>query len=105
MWLEAWEATEGLSPQERSEPEALRLRLLCCTGLTSWKLGDHLAVMLQDGTPEDREAAARYYHAKAGWAVMKGHLDEAREAVSAAIHVWPDIHQVILADPNTGPLR
>lgn len=100
MWLDAWESIEDAPEDQRASPDALRLRLRCCVGTENWELGEHLARLLAEGAEEDRQAAARYYHALARQEMAEGNPDFAKEAIRKAVAAWPEIRIEILDDPT-----
>jgi hypothetical protein len=99
MWEDAWLSLDGLNPDERSTPAALRLRLRCCPRMNAWALGEAVAGMLREGPTADRNAAAVFYHANARRLIHAGNLPAAEASVSAAIETWPDYHMAIMLDP------
>lgn len=97
-WTEALEVLEDLPAEERMRPEVLMLRLRCCVGLEKWALGDALAELLRMGTPEQREGAARFWHALARAEMKAENFDFAKTEIRKALAAWPEILPELQAD-------
>ncbi|MGC4017481.1 MAG: hypothetical protein QM755_23650 [Luteolibacter sp.] len=104
LWEDALEALEDLSPDERSTPDVMVLRLRCCRGMAKWDLGSVLAELLRHGNEEHRHAAAEFWHALAAAEMADGNLDFAREAARKAATASPDVRLAMLDDPALASL-
>lgn len=102
LWEDAWQVLEELPAELRTCPAALRVRLRCCPALEAWEIGNHVAILLRDGVALDRKYAARFFHEVAKAHVRHGRIDEARDAVAAAVDCWPDIRLALLDCPVVG---
>lgn len=95
---QAWGTVENLPPDLRMTPRALRVRLRCCAGLAYWDTGSELAKLLADGSIEDREGAAKFYHLLAVAHLQDGDLAEARAAAGRAVDAWKPARIELLED-------
>ncbi|MBB5350221.1 lipopolysaccharide biosynthesis regulator YciM [Haloferula luteola] len=99
MWHDAWEAIQSLPVEQRSSPEALRIRLRCSQGSQAWKMGVSVAEALEKGSERDREAVARFYSARAHSEVAADRMASARKSIKMACEAWPPIHIELARDP------
>ncbi len=106
LFADAWGLIDDLPPAMRTHPEALRVRLMCATGLQKWELGSDLVRLLgETGNPlELREVAGRFHLARARWHLQAGERIEAREAVRLLAVCWPEGRIQILDDPGLAGL-
>jgi len=100
LFADAWSLIDDLPPPMRTHPDALRVRLMCATGLQKWGLGADLARLLGEfGNPlELREVAGRFHLAHARWHLQAGERTAAREAVRLLAVCWPEGRIQILDD-------
>ena len=106
MFADAWELIDAMPPAMRTHPEALRVRLVCCTGMGKWELGADLARLLgETANPLAlREAAGRFHLAHARHHLQEGGREQAREAIRLLAVCWPEGRIQILDDPGLGGL-
>ena len=106
MFMEAWECLEDFPAVQRSHPEALRVRLQCCTGLERWELGEDLARIVGEfSNPlRFREVAGRFHLAHARHLAEAGKTTEAKEQVRIMARSWPEGRLTVLDDSTLGEL-
>ena len=106
LFADAWSLIDDLPPAMRTHPEALRVRLVCCTGLQKWELGEDLARLLGEvGNPlELRETAGKFHLANARHLLRSGCRDAAVGEVLRLAKCWPEGRVLILDDPGLSGL-
>ena len=101
MFEDAWAATEGLPPEERTAPLVLELRLRVLTAMEKWDLGEHLASLVTKSEVKPkkcRKTVARFRHAFARHLGESGETDRAKAQVKLAVETWNPIRAEIVED-------
>ena len=98
--LKAWEMLEDLPPEQRTHPDVFSCRLAVLTALEEWEHGLELLRLLEP-SPEvqPRRDCAAFCHAYARHLCATGRIEEAREHVERASHLWPAQRLAMLEDP------
>ncbi len=106
LFTDAWDMIDDLPPAMRTHPEALRVRLMCCTGLEKWELGADLARLVGEaGNPlELRETAGKFHLAHARHLLRSGCRDAAIGEVLRLSISWPEGRVLVLDDPGLSGL-
>ena len=91
MYQEAWDRIDDLPPSARLWLDAIALRLLICARLSKWTIGSELVKLVDLPLPlKVREAGGRYLLALSNCVCAFRLHDEAKEALSHAMRIWPE---------------
>jgi len=106
LFADAWSLIDDLPPAMRTHPEALRVRLMCATGLQRWAIGADLARLLGETANELelREVAGRLHLARARQLLREGRRSEARDEVRRLAVCWSEGRVLVLDDPGLSGL-